>query len=277
MIIDSHIHFWRLARGDNCAINQKMKQIYLDREPHDLKHLLDLTNVEKIIVVQGALTHSETLYIIGLSVKFPWINGIIGWVDPNSCSIEEEILALKLTGIFKGIRPVNNEDNISIAWLLDQRLNKCWDILKSENLVLEILLQNPNELPLLTHFSKNHPKLNIILDHCGKPNIADGKLETWSNDIKYLSENENVFCKFSGLMNCAYPSKSIENISRYSDHVISVFGSDRLLWGSDWPPLDLASNYEEWFNISLELLSNLNENDISKILGQNAQHIYNLK
>ena len=90
-------------------------------------------------------------------------------------------------------------------------------------------------------------------------------------------DTKNVFCKFSGLMNCAYPSKSIENISRYSDHVISVFGSDRLLWGSDWPPLDLASNYEEWFNISLELLSNLNENDISKILGQNAQHIYNLK
>ena len=82
-----------------------------------------------------------------------------------STSIEEEILALKLTRIFKGIRPVNNEDNISIAWLLNQRNNKYWYILKSEKLVLEFLIQNPNELPFLTYYLKKHPNLNIILDH----------------------------------------------------------------------------------------------------------------
>ena len=120
MTLDAHVHLWRLARGDNVALNPSMKAIYCDREPADLKPLLDVAGVQRVVVVQAAETLAETLFTTGLARKFPWIAGIIAWLDPASPAIEEEVAALDWIGIVKGVRPVRG-DNASIAWMLERQ------------------------------------------------------------------------------------------------------------------------------------------------------------
>lgn len=276
MAIDAHVHLWRLKRGDNLALTPDMVPIYRDREPDDLRPLLDAAGIDRIIVVQAAWTLAETLFTVGLSARYRWIAGVVGWVDPLSPSIEEEIAALALTGKVKGIRPVETNDNRSMAWMLDARFERCWSLMRDAGLVLDFLLQNPDEVPLVTHFAERHPDMTIVLDHCAKPDIAGGRFEPWAGDIGALAKSANVSCKFSGLLNCARPGAGTAELKPYADHVISAFGPDRLLWASDWPPLELAADYATWRKISLELLAGLSAKERDAVLGRNAERIYRL-
>jgi L-fuconolactonase len=274
--IDAHVHLWRLRRGDNLALTPDMAPIYRDREPGDLRPLLDAAGIGRIIVVQAAWTLAETLFTVGLSTRFPWIAGIVGWIDPLSPSLAEEIAALALTGKVKGFRPVSGQDNRSIAWMLDARFEPCWSEMQRAGMVLEFLVQNPDEVPLVTHFARRHGDMAIVLDHCAKPDIAGGRFEPWGRDIGELAKLANVSCKFSGLLNCAGPEAGAAELRPYADHVLSSFGPARLMWASDWPPLDLAADYATWRRVSLDLLAGLSAGERAAVLGGNAERIYRL-
>lgn len=276
MTIDAHVHLWRLARGDNLALLPSMTKIYGDREPADLRPLLDAAGVERIIVVQAAWTLAESLFTIGLSAHFPWLAGVVGWVDPLSASLKEEISALMLTGRLKGIRPVSSDDNRSIGWMLDARFERCWSLMREAGLVLDFLLQNPDEVPLVTHFARRHDDMPIVLDHCAKPDIVGGRFEPWASDIAELAKSPNVACKFSGLLNCAAPGAGAAELRPYAAHVLGCFGAERVMWASDWPPLELAADYATWRKVSLALLADLTASERDAILGGNAERIYRL-
>jgi L-fuconolactonase len=275
MTVDAHIHFWRLARGDNSSLSPAMPEIYRDREPADLKPLLDAAGIERIVVVQAAETLAENLYTLGLARAFPWIAGVVGWVDPGSPSITEEAAALAANPQCKGVRPVR-DDNLSIAWLLDRRLEPGWRALAAAGLSVDILVQNPDELPLATHFVRTHPGLAIVLDHCAKPDIAGGRFAPWADALAEIARHDNVSCKLSGIMNCAAPGAGPAELAPYVRHVLDRFGSRRVLWASDWPPLTLAASYARWREVSLALLAGLPEGERTAILGGNAVRIYRL-
>ena len=89
--IDAHVHFWRLARGGYGALDASMAPIFRDREPPHLEASLQATGVARIIIVQAVESLAENLYTLGLAARFPWIAGVVGWVDPASPSAEEAI------------------------------------------------------------------------------------------------------------------------------------------------------------------------------------------
>jgi L-fuconolactonase len=273
--VDAHIHFWRLARGDNLALSPSMYPIYRDLEPPDLRPHLDAAGVRRIIAVQAAETLAENLYTLGLARRFPWIAGVVGWIDPASPSVIEEVAALSSNPRFKGVRPVR-DDNRSIAWMLDAGLEPGWKAISDAGLVLEFLVQDYREVALVTEFVTAHPAMSVVLDHCAKPDIAGGRFEPWAADIAALARHRQVACKFSGLLNCAAPGAGAAALAPYAQHVLEVFGTDRVAWASDWPPLELAATYADWRRVSLELLANLTPAERLAVLGGNAERIYRL-
>ena len=275
MPIDAHIHLWRLARGDNISIDPGMAPIYRDLEPPQLLPRLQAAGVERIVAVQAAETLAEALYLVGLARRHPWIAGVVAWVEPASAAIEEELSALSATSLVKGVRPIR-DDNRSIAYLLDARLERGWQALAAEGLSLDILVQNWREIPLATVFAGMHPELTIILDHCGKPDVAGGQFEPWAGSISAFAALPNVSCKLSGLMNCAAPGAGLDAVAPFARHVVSVFGAERVMWASDWPPLDLASDYATWRKISLQVLDPLPQADRAAILSGTAERVYRL-
>jgi L-fuconolactonase len=59
-------------------------------------------------------------------------------------------------------------------------------------------------------------------------------------------------------------------------HLLDCFGAERLLWGSDWPVLELAAGYDAWNDITDRFLQDLNPEDRQRIRGGNAQTFYGL-
>ena len=252
-----------------------MTAIYRDREPQHLRPLLDDAGVDRVVVVQAAETLAESVFTLGLVRKFPWIAGVVGWIDPSSPSVEEEAAALAATGVVKGVRTVR-DDNRSMAWMPDARLDRCWKALEDNDLSLDVLVQNWRELPLVRLLARGLPKLPIVLNHCGKPDIAEGKFDGWSKFIEELTVTPNVVCKLSGLMNCAMPGSDFSEVARYANFVLTAFGSSRVMWASDWPPLDLASDYLGWRCFSEEALMSLDSSERDDVWFRTATRIYRL-
>ena len=134
----------------------------------------------------------------------------------------------------------------------------------------------PTQLSIAYDFAKDCQEVNLVLNHCGVPSIAAGEIDQWGKDIKKLAELPNVFCKLSGLMAyCAPGTSSQETIQPYVDHVIETFGPNRMVWGSDWPVVNLGKGIQEWISVTRNILSKLSDSEAEAIANANAQKIYN--
>ena len=119
--------------------------------------------------------------------------------------------------------------------------------------------------------------MDLILNHCGVPAIASGEIDEWKKDIGALASLEHVTCKLSGLMAyCAPGTSSYETIRPYVDHVLDNFGPSRMVWGSDWPVVDLGKGLPEWLSVTSKILSDLSSDEASKIANINAKRIYGI-
>jgi L-fuconolactonase len=273
--IDAHVHLWRLSRGDNMSLSPAMGPIWRDMEPDQLVPRMALANVGRVIAVQAAETLAETLFLVGLSRRYPMIAGVVAWVEPGSPAIVEECAALACLPVVRGVRPIR-DDNRSIAWMLDARLERGWRALADSGLSLDILVQDWREIPLAALLAQRLAPLSVILDHCGKPDVAGGQFAPWAAMIAQIAALGNVSCKLSGLMNCAALGATASDLAPYANHVIDSFGADRVMWASDWPPLDLASDYANWVEVCDNLVALRPKAEREAILAGTAARIYRL-
>ena len=136
----------------------------------------------------------------------------------------------------------------------------------------------PGQLPIACELAKACENTKLILNHCGVPDIAGNGLDPWRQDIKALAQIPNVICKLSGLMAyCAPGTSSLETIEPYVDHVLNCFGPNRMVWGSDWPVVNLAKGLPEWIAVTRKILGKLSADEASSIAYGTAQTVYEVK
>ena len=136
----------------------------------------------------------------------------------------------------------------------------------------------PGQLPVAFELAKACENTKLILNHCGVPDIAGNGLDPWRQDIKALAQIPNVICKLSGLMAyCAPGTSSLETIEPFVDHVLNCFGPNRMVWGSDWPVVNLAKGLPEWIAVTRKILGKLSADEASSIAYGTAQIVYKVK
>lgn len=115
----------------------------------------------------------------------------------------------------------------------------------------------------------------MILNHCGVPDIAGGGLDPWRARITELAALPNMNCKLSGLLAyCAPGEANLEAIRPYVDHALDAFGADRMVWGSDWPVVELANGLPDWLEVTQAILGGLSEDEAAAVAHGNAARIY---
>jgi len=133
----------------------------------------------------------------------------------------------------------------------------------------------PNQLGIAKELAKACENTSLILNHCGIPSIAANEIDPWRENIKELSKASNVICKLSGLMAyCAPGTSSYETIEPYVDHALKCFGPQRMVWGSDWPVVNLGKGLIEWIEVTREILDKLSSDEAEDIANRTAQKIY---
>ena len=135
----------------------------------------------------------------------------------------------------------------------------------------------PKQLPVALELAQSCDNTRLILNHCGVPDIAGGGLDPWRGDIRALATLANVSCKLSGLLAyCAPGEANLKAIQPYVDHVLEEFGPERIVWGSDWPVVELANGLPDWIDVTQQILAQLSTGEASDIGSNNAARIYDV-
>ncbi|MDO6693119.1 amidohydrolase family protein [Aliiglaciecola sp. 3_MG-2023] len=274
MRIDSHQHFWKRELGYYNWLTEDMGAIYKDFSPEDLRPSLKKSGIDKTILIQAAADTAETEYMLSLAQSTDFIVAVIGWIDMQSTDAPSQLAKLSRHSYFKGIRPMIqdiHDDN----WMLKKELEPAFNCLMQLGLCFDALVK-PRHLKALLTVAKRYPKLKIVIDHAAKPDIAGNKAEQWAEDIQAFSGLDNVYCKLSGLVTEAGHNPDFNNLIPYMQHLLDTFGTGRLMWGSDWPVLNLATDYQQWVSLTKAFLSNVEENQQAQIWSKNAIKFYNL-
>ncbi len=275
MRIDAHQHFWALARGDYGWLSPALSAIYRDFLPEDLEPQLKTAGVDGTVLVQAAPTTAETEFMFSLADQNPFIKGVVGWVDfenPQSVAMIDRYMQ---HAAFVGLRPLI-QDIEDDDWMLRPDLAPIFDALIARDLTFDALTL-PQHLPNLRQLLARYPDMRVVIDHGSKPLIRDGILHGWAEDMAALARDTSAFCKLSGLVTEAKPDWGVEDLRPYVDHLLTHFGPDRLIWGSDWPVLELAGDYARWVDTTDTLLADLTPNERAAVLGGNATRAYHLR
>ena len=272
MRIDAHHHLWTLARGDYGWLTPDLAPIYRDFQLSDLAPHLSAVGIEGTILVQAAPTEGETMFLLDIAENAELVRGVVGWTDFDAADGVARIDALAARNLLVGLRPMVqdiDDDN----WLLGPALAPLLAAMARNGLVFDALVL-PRHLPRLLRVIGSHPDLEFVLDHCGKPRLATGEIAIWQRNIALLAEHPNIVCKLSGLVTEAAPDWQIADLRQAVDHVLACFGPQRMLWGSDWPVVNLAGGYAKWFAAAETLLADLSPDEKADIFGGSAVRIY---
>jgi L-fuconolactonase len=272
MRIDAHHHLWTLARGDYGWLTPDLAPIYRDFCLSDLAPHLSAAGIEGTILVQAAPTEAETMFLLDIAKNVDVVRGVVGWTDFDAADGVVRIDALAARTLLVGLRPMV-QDIEDDDWLLGSALAPLLAAMARSRLVFDALVL-PRHLSRLLRVVGRHPDLKFVLDHCGKPLLATGEMATWQRDVALLAEHPNIVCKLSGLVTEAAPDWQIADLRPAVDHVLACFGPRRLLWGSDWPVVDLAGGYAKWFAATEALLTDLSADEKADVFGGNAARTY---
>lgn len=278
--IDAHQHYWRLDRGDYGWLTPALTAIYSDFGPADLAPHLDAYGIGRTVLVQAAPTEAETLYLLDLASTTASIAGVVGWVDMEAEDAPRRIARLAAAPKLAGIRPMIH-DIADPRWMLSSGLAPAFAAIIQAGLVFDALVRPVHLRPLQT-LAGRHPDLAIVIDHGGKPAIArwsrgDDDFADWSQKMRRLGRKSAVACKTSGLVTEAAPDWKADDLTPYLDVLLDAFGPDRLLFGSDWPVVNLAGGYPRWADALMAWLDRrLDPSAQAGVLGGNAARIYKL-
>ena len=272
MRIDAHQHFWTVSRGDYGWLTPDLDPLYRDFVPSDLEPLLSAAGIESTVLVQAAPTVAETEFMLSLADNTPFIKGVVGWVDFEGVDAPEQIARLAKHSALVGLRPMI-QDIDDTDWMLRETLAPAFAAMQAADLTFDALTL-PHHLQNLRQLLDRHGDLRAVIDHGSKPLIRDRVISGWDADMTALAQETDAFCKLSGLITEAAEDWTVEDLRPYVDHLLTTFGPDRLIWGSDWPVATLAGRYERWLEVTDVLLADVDDTARAAIFGGNALRAY---
>lgn len=275
MIVDAHFHCWRLARGDYGWLTPALAPIYRDVSVDDWRAQARPRGVQAGVLVQAAPTEAETAFLLDQADAHDDVRGVVGWVDLLAADAPQRIEALAAgRPRLKGLRPML-QDIADADWILQPALTPALQAMAACGLVFDALVL-PQHLRRILLLCQRHPTLRVVVDHGAKPAIAQGQWQPWADDLRRLAQDTQAACKMSGLLTEAGPKPPAGAARRWAAHLLDVFGPQRVLWGSDWPVLELAADYARWWDDTQELLAHRPPAERAAVLGGNAVRIYRL-
>jgi len=279
-VIDAHLHIW-----DPEAICYpwlaEAPSINRPHLPDEYRKVTEGIDIEKMVFVQCEADFSqfrqEVEWVASQVSEEPRISGIVAWAPlEKGAAAGEDLADLKENSLVRGIRRIIQFEGDPNFCLRPDFIEGV-KLLAEFDLHFEICIKGDQQFKNTLQLVRQCPDVRFILDHIGKPFIADKVMEPWASCMKELAEMDNTWCKMSGLVNEA----DMENwtpgdLRPYIDHVISTFGFDRIMYGGDWPVCTLAATYGRWFETIAGAVDKCSEDEKRTFFHDNAEEFYRL-
>ncbi len=282
MKVDAHVHVWQLARGDYGWLTPALAPIYRNVDVADWAEQAAACGIHAGLLVQAAPTAAETAFLLQQAhAHRQRVRGVIGWVDLLAADAVKQVHALAGEPVLKGLRPML-QDIADTDWIEQPAAQPALAAMAEAGLVFDALIQ-PRHLSVIARLAQRHRSLRIVVDHGAKPAMDSAADQppgrAWRQGLAELAqstESHRVMCKLSGLWTEAPSALPCAHVRPWAQTLLDIWGPERLIWGSDWPVLELAGDYGSWHRSSMALLAGLSAEQQAAVLGDNAQAMYRL-
>lgn len=277
-IIDTHQHLWDLERFHYSwtANHPELNRSFL------IQHYLDATrdiHIAKSVHVEADVDEQfmigETRWVLELAAQSDNpLTGVVAAARPEYDNFRDHLEQIAGHPNLKGIRRIlhRQPDELSTTTTFTENIRS----LEQYGLSFDLCFM-ARQLPLAVRLVEQCPNVQFILDHCGNPDIQHKDYAQWQADLARVAAFPNVVCKVSGIVvNTDIPNWTVEDLRPAVETVISTFGWDRVMFGSDWPVCTLAASYRQWFDALNTIVKDAGEENLQKLFFANAERIYRL-
>ena len=275
-LVDSHQHFWQVGRFAYPWMTPEVEVLYQEYLPPALEPILKRCGVEKTILVQASNSLEETRWLLSLADHYPFIAGVVGWVDLMGKDVGRQLDEFVTHTKFKGVRHLV-ESEPEDDWLIQPSVLAGLRTLSAYGVSYDLSVHT-RHLKYAKIVAESCPELRLVIDHMAKPPIARNELAEWAREIKELAAYSNIWCKLSGLVTEAkWADWSVEDLKPFVNTALEYFGPHRVMFGSDWPVCLLAASYDRVLEAFQLLLAELSDEDRECIFSKNATEFYRIQ
>lgn len=279
-IVDSHVHLYDPTvlrypwMADQPTLLRPHLLPDLDRAADDVE-IMKAVFVE--VDVEAGLKIKEAEWVSEQASSEPRIAAMVASANiERGAAVRDELDVLATSPALRGIRRLiqsepDPEFCIRPAFVEGVRL------LSEYGLSFDICIRH-QQMASATELARRCPEVQFILDHIGKPAIKDGLLEAWRADLRALSALPNVTCKISGVITEAdHTDWNRDQLRPYIEHAIECFGFSRVMYGGDWPVINLAGQYSQWIEIVDWIVEGCSADEIAALYRDTATRAYRLR
>lgn len=268
--IDSHHHVWDL-RDRPQPWTRDFPALQRSFVIDDLRPALARHDIDATIVVQTVAVADETPELLALAASDPDVACVVGWTDLTAPGVADRLAGLAAPELV-GIRHLV-QDEPDPCWLTRREVQAGIAAVGAAGLTYDLLV-TPAQLPAAIETVRHHPDVRFVLDHGAKPPIRDAILEPWGRLIAGLAAAPNVAVKLSGLVTEASADPVIADLRPYCDRLLSAFGPDRVMFGSDWPVCLLTCDYDRTIELAESACAGLSDAERASVFGETAARWY---
>lgn len=278
-LVDSHVHFWDPThlRYPWIAPHKVLNRVY---SPADYFAAAQPHRVEKLVFVEAACLPGQALgevaWVEALAAKDPRIAAIVATAPlEQGQGVAATLAWLAERPLVRGVRRLLQAEP-DAAFGLQPGYVAGARLLGEHGLVCELGVRR-DQLASAKALAAQCPETRFALNHIGGPDLRGGALDPWRGDLAALAEEGNVWCKLSGVATAAHHDTwTVDDLRPAVDHVIASFGPTRVMFGSDWPVMRLATEFPRWVEAMVELISPHGEAAAAAILRDTATAFYRL-
>lgn len=273
-LVDAHHHLWDPAR----RTYDWLAGLDPIRRPYTEADLRAVTPADATVLVQTLSSVEETEEFLSTAASSDLVTGVVGWVDLTAPDVADAIAALRSAPGGEHLVGIRHqaEDEPDLRWLLRPDVVRGIAAVAAAGLTYDVLVKPPQHEAAI-ELADTVPGARLVLDHAGKPAVADGGYEPWARFLTSLAVRPNVFCKLSGLVTEADWTKwTVDDLKPYAAHVLDSFGPERVMFGSDWPVCELAATYDQVYEAARALVAELSTSEQEEVFAGTATRAYPL-
>ncbi len=274
-IIDCHTHFYDPDREGGIPWPEQGSSLYRTVLPEHLQALPKFRPVTGTVIVEASSNIEDNAWLLEISKDNPFVVGIVGRLEPESDAFAAQVKRFAANPLFRGIRISMQQ----LQGMLDRNDLKPLKLLSEHDLALDVN-GGPDTPALIAQAAQRVPSLRFVLNHIGNVAITgNAPPAAWQEGIKAAGRNSNVFCKISALVEGAARDgqtapNDLEFYRPYIDVVWNAFGDERVIYGSNWPVSERATDYETLQRISCQYAFEKGESATRNFCSQNAARAY---
>lgn len=283
--VDTHVHFndmshpelrwtWLEAGQGHPLIANPEGYKHLRFTAQELAGEVRFSNVQKVVHVQAALGTddpvAESVWLSEMAERTGWPNAIVGQAFLAASDVDTVLARHAELPLVRGVRDLRGVERLT-----EPAFERGYRRLAAHGLMIA-LAPSWEQMPAAASLAAAHPETVLVIEHTGMPlERGSDYFARWRSELTNLARLDNVIVKISGL-GMTDPQWTTDTLRPWVDATIEAFGTDRCMFGTNWPVDRLFSSYTDLVDAYAELTSDLSDPEQDALFHGNATRWFDL-